>query len=105
MLESLGVVTSRRRVGVTIQPESAWEALSPVIIRWRLEGPQRLAQLREVSELRRGVEPQAAWLAAQRATPEQATRLREAAEGSDEAAPAAHNLKFIVNVSAMEGRF
>ena len=81
VLESLGVVTSRRRVGVTIQPESAWEALSPVIIRWRLEGPQRLAQLREVSELRRGVEPQAARLAAQRATPEQATRLREAAEG------------------------
>ena len=57
VLESIGVASSRRRVGVTIQPESSWEALSPVIIHWRLEGPQRLAQLREVSELRRGVEP------------------------------------------------
>ena len=84
VLESLGVVTSRRRVGVTIQPESAWEALSPVIIRWRLEGPQRLAQLREVSELRRGVEPQAARLAAERATPEQSRRLQEAAAGMAE---------------------
>lgn len=81
VLESIGVATSRRRVGVTIQPESSWEALSPVIIHWRLEGPQRLAQLREVSELRRGIEPQAAWLAAQRATPEQVEQLRSAAEG------------------------
>lgn len=87
VLESIGVATSRRRVGVTIQPESAWESLSPVIIHWRLEGPQRLAQLREVSELRRGVEPQAAWLAAQRATPEQIERLRAAAAGMAETGP------------------
>lgn len=87
VLESIGVATSRRRVGVTIQPESAWESLSPVIIHWRLEGPQRLAQLREVSELRRGVEPQAAWLAAQRATPEQIERLRTAAAGMAETGP------------------
>lgn len=87
VLESIGVATSRRRVGVTIQPESAWESLSPVIIHWRLEGPQRLAQLREVSELRRGVEPQAAWLAAQRATPEQIERLRTAAAGMAQTGP------------------
>lgn len=87
VLESIGVATSRRRVGVTIQPESAWESLSPVIIHWRLEGPQRLAQLREVSELRRGVEPQAAWLAAQRATPEQIERLRTAAAGMARTGP------------------
>lgn len=87
VLESIGVATSRRRVGVTIQPESAWESLSPVIIHWRLEGPQRVAQLREVSELRRGVEPQAAWLAAQRATPEQIERLRTAAAGMAQAGP------------------
>lgn len=87
VLESIGVASSRRRVGVTIQPESSWEALSPVIIHWRLEGPQRLAQLREVSELRRGVEPQAARLAAERATPEQARRLQEAAAGMAETGP------------------
>lgn len=87
VLESIGVATSRRRVGVTIQPESAWESLSPVIIHWRLEGPQRVAQLREVSELRRGVEPQAAWLAAQRATPEQIERLRTAAAGMAQTGP------------------
>lgn len=87
VLESVGVATSRRRVGVTFQPETSWEALSPLVIHWRLEGPRRLEQLREVSELRRGVEPQAAWLAAQRASDDEAARLRTAAEGMAETGP------------------
>lgn len=81
VLESIGVVTSRRRVGVIFQPESEWEALSPVIIHWRLAGPQRLDQLREVSELRRGVEPQAARLAVDRIDAATLENLREAARG------------------------
>ncbi len=81
VLESIGVATSRRRVGVTFQPQDSWDALSPVVIRWRLDGPQRMDQLREVSELRRGIEPQAARLAAQRATAEQAATLARAADG------------------------
>ena len=95
VLESIGVATSRRRVGVTIQPESQWESLSPVIIHWRLAGPQRLAQLREVSQLRRGVEPQAARLAAERATPEQTRRLREAAAGMAETGPKGDLLTYL----------
>lgn len=87
VLESIGVASSRRRVGVTIQPEDSWEALSPVIIHWRLEGPQRLSQLREVSELRRGIEPQAARLASQRATAEQVEQLRAAASGMASTGP------------------
>lgn len=87
VLESIGVATSRRRVGVTFQPEGAWDALSPVIIHWRLEGPRRLDQLREVSELRRGVEPQAARLAAQRASDADVDRLRAAAEGMARTGP------------------
>lgn len=81
VLESIGVATSRRRVGVTFQPDDSWEALSPVIIHWRLGGPQRLHQLREVSELRRGVEPQAARLAAQDPDDEAVAALRSAAHG------------------------
>lgn len=87
VLESVGVVSSRRRVGVTFQPEDAWDALSPVIIHWRLAGPQRPNQLREVSELRRGVEPQSARLAAQRATEEQIVVLRTAAQGMETTGP------------------
>lgn len=71
VLESLGMVTSRRRVGVTVAPRAAWNVFAPMIIRWRLAGSDRTAQLRSLSELRAGFEPVAARYAADRATPEQ----------------------------------
>lgn len=110
VLESVGVATSRRRVGVTFQPESEWDALSPVIIHWRLAGPQRLDQLREVSELRRGVEPQAAWLAAQRTDDEAVAALRVAAQGMVETGPTGdlqtylqHDIDFHTTLLAASG--
>ena len=71
VLESMGMLTTRRRVGVTVAERSAWNVLDPRIIRWRLDGPDRQAQLSSLGELRAGVEPVAAALAARRATPEQ----------------------------------
>jgi DNA-binding FadR family transcriptional regulator len=71
VLESLGMVTSRRRVGVTVEPRVRWNVFDPLIIRWRLAGRDREAQLQSLSELRAGIEPAAARLAATRATPEQ----------------------------------
>jgi DNA-binding FadR family transcriptional regulator len=71
VLESMGLVTSRRRVGVTVAPRGAWNLFDPRIIRWRLDGEDREEQLRSLGELRRGVEPVAAGLAARHATPEQ----------------------------------
>jgi DNA-binding FadR family transcriptional regulator len=43
----------------------------PRVIRWRLAGENREAQLASLGELRHGFEPVAAGLAARRATPEQ----------------------------------
>ena len=68
VLESMGLVSSRRRVGVTVLPRSCWNVLDPQVIRWRLAGDDRTAQLASLSELRRGIEPAAAALAAERAT-------------------------------------
>jgi DNA-binding FadR family transcriptional regulator len=79
VLQSMGLVTSRRRVGVTVQPRTSWNVFDPRVIRWRLEGEDRTAQLLSLSELRRGFEPLAASLAATRATPDQARTLRAAA--------------------------
>lgn len=67
VLESMGMVESRRRVGVTIQPPDRWNVFDPRLIRWRLESGDRGAQLASLSELRRGFEPAAAALAARRA--------------------------------------
>lgn len=74
MLESKGMVTSRRRVGVVVEPRSAWNVFDPMIIRW-LAGTGREEQLRTLSELRSGTEPAAARFAAARATPEQCGTL------------------------------
>ncbi len=71
VLESMGMVASRRRVGITIQPAQNWNVFDPQLIRWRLEAGDRAAQLVSLSELRRGFEPAAAALAARRADPHQ----------------------------------
>ena len=71
VLESMGLVASRRRVGITIQPAQKWNVFDPQLIRWRLGSGDRAAQLVSFSELRRGFEPAAAALAARRANPHQ----------------------------------
>lgn len=71
VLESMGMVESRRRVGITVQPSEKWNVFDPRLIRWRLEAGDRAAQLVSLSELRRGFEPAAAALAARRADPDQ----------------------------------
>ncbi|WP_326546420.1 FCD domain-containing protein [Mycolicibacterium sp. ND9-15] len=71
VLESMGMVESRRRVGITVQSADKWNVFDPRLIRWRLSAGDRAAQLVSLSELRRGFEPAAAALAARRADPDQ----------------------------------
>ncbi|MEU6645449.1 FCD domain-containing protein [Saccharomonospora sp. NPDC046836] len=68
ILESMGLVTSRRRVGITVQPREAWNVFDPRVIWWRLSGSGRPAQLRSLTELRIAVEPLAASAAARSAS-------------------------------------
>jgi DNA-binding FadR family transcriptional regulator len=75
VLASMGLVESRRRVGTLIRPAGDWNVFDPQVIRWRLASAARLAQLRSITELRSAVEPQAAALAAARATPAEASDL------------------------------
>lgn len=75
VLEALGMVASRRRVGVTVLPRRSWNVFDPRVVRWRLDSADRVEQLRTLGELRSGFEPVAAGLAAERATPEQAAAL------------------------------
>jgi DNA-binding FadR family transcriptional regulator len=78
VLESMGMVSSRRRVGVTVLDRPGWNVFDPRLIRWRLAGSDRAGQLQSLSELRRGVEPVAASLAAEHATSEQCGELAAA---------------------------
>ncbi|MDK0518587.1 FCD domain-containing protein [Streptomyces sp. ML-6] len=81
VLESMHLVESRRRVGVTVRPTEAWNVYDPQVIRWRLAGSDRPRQLRSLTVLRSAVEPVAAGLAARNATPEQCAALTECALG------------------------
>ena len=65
VLAAMGLVESVKRVGIRVRPQSGWNAFDPVLIRWRLAGAGRGAQLRSLTELRASVEPIAAELAAQ----------------------------------------
>lgn len=81
VLESMHLVESRRRVGVTVLPECEWNVYDPQVIRWRLAGLERPRQLRSLTVLRSAVEPVAAGLAARLATAEQCAELTECALG------------------------
>ncbi len=90
LLEGLGLVRSGRRVGIVVLPMESWSVLDPRVIRWRLEGPGRDAQLRSLTELRHAVEPLAAAGAARHAPAETrdelvdlATRMRVLGEHGD----------------------
>ncbi|QKW05661.1 FadR family transcriptional regulator [Streptomyces sp. NA04227] len=81
VLESMHLVESRRRVGVTVRPTEEWNVFDPQVIRWRLAGTDRPRQLRSLTVLRSAVEPVAAGLAARNATPAQCAELTECALG------------------------
>jgi DNA-binding FadR family transcriptional regulator len=64
VLQSQGLVETIKRVGIRVLPSSNWNPFDPLVIRWRLAGEGRGAQLRSLAELRSAVEPVAAELAA-----------------------------------------
>jgi DNA-binding FadR family transcriptional regulator len=68
VLSSKGMLASRRRFGTVVQPEDEWNLYDPQVIRWRLASSRRLEQLQALNALRGAIEPQAARLAAERAS-------------------------------------
>jgi DNA-binding FadR family transcriptional regulator len=80
VLQSLGLVEPRQRVGTHVLPRSSWDLLNPQIIVWRGRGTEYFAQMREMLELRLGIEPVAARLSARVMTAEQLDALARAAE-------------------------
>lgn len=85
VLEAKGLVSARPNVGTRVRPLTDWNLFDPQVIDWRLHGPQRADQMRELLELRAGVEPMAARLAAGRAGPDDIAALRTAWAGMRDA--------------------
>lgn len=80
VLQSLGLVEPRQRVGTQVLGIGSWELLAPTVIRWRGASPAYFVQQRELLELRLGVEPVAASLAARAVSTAGAEAVTAAAE-------------------------
>jgi DNA-binding FadR family transcriptional regulator len=80
MITAKGLLGARPRVGIYVQPEESWNLFDTDVLRWMMEQNLSRGLLRQFNELRMTVEPQAAALAAKRATPAQVTAIRAGLE-------------------------
>lgn len=92
MLASKGLLTSRPRQGIRVLPEARWNMFDTEVLGWLLQSRPSLDLLLEFTQMRQGVEPEAAALAAKHATPEAIAeieaalqRMADAEEGFDDA--------------------
>ncbi|XWO45454.1 FadR family transcriptional regulator [[Pseudomonas] boreopolis] len=70
MLTAKGMLSARPRSGILVQPERAWSLLDADVLRWMLERKFSYKLLRSFTEMRLGIEPTAAALAARHADSE-----------------------------------
>jgi len=77
-LAGKGLIATRTRAGAIVQPTALWNHLDPDILAWREELPPDFSFLRSLTEARAVVEPAAASLAAERATPQEIQRMDQA---------------------------
>lgn len=84
-LSGKNLVRSARRAGTIVEAPEDWNLLDPQVIGWMLsEDPTRETLMAALTELRVIIEPEAAALAAQRASTTQVLRLFETVEAMRE---------------------
>ncbi len=82
-----GLVESRARRGTVVLDKERWDVLDPDVLRWMAAAPPDYAFLISLIELRAIMEPAAARLAAQRATPAQILEIERAFRGMADSLP------------------
>lgn len=78
MLGAKGLISSRPRKGIVVEPATKWNLYDTSILKWMLESSPSLLVLREFLQMRMAIEPQAAALAAQFATDQQIDEIENA---------------------------
>ena len=108
MLAAKGLLGARPKQGTFVRPQEHWNLFDADVLRWLLDRKFSVGLLRQFNELRVGVEPQAAALAAARARPVQVAaiqaglqRMREAEAGRDD--PLEADIDFHVAVLRASG--
>jgi DNA-binding FadR family transcriptional regulator len=85
VLAAKGLVESRPRTGTRVRPRHAWNLLDPDVLAWLGDGAVPAAFLKQLTEVRLIVEPAAAELAAERASPSALQVLDETFHGMETA--------------------
>jgi DNA-binding FadR family transcriptional regulator len=108
MLAAKGLLSARPKQGTFVRSQEDWNLFDTDVLRWLLDRKFSVALLRQFNELRIGVEPQAAALAAKRARPAQVAaiaaglqRMRDAEAGQDDALEA--DIEFHVAILRASG--
>lgn len=80
MLTAKGLLGARPRQGTWVQPEDNWNLLDPDVLRWTLERKFSLPLLIEFGQIRLGIEPAAAAMAARVSGPKEKAAIAKAVE-------------------------
>ena len=108
MLAAKGLLGARPKQGTYVAPQEQWNLFDTDVLHWLLERKPSVGLLQQFNELRIGVEPQAASLAAKRARQAQVasiaaglSRMREAEKGLDN--PLEADIEFHVAILRASG--
>lgn len=80
MLTAKGLISSRPRKGICVQPAHQWNMFDSDVLRWTLSTEPSLQLLKEFTQLRFAIEPEAVALACQFATGQQIAAIGRALE-------------------------
>ncbi len=86
-LTQKGLIEPRARRGTQVLGKDHWDLLDPDVLRWLAAAPPDPEFLIDLLEVRTFIEPEAARLAAQRATPAQILEIERAFRGMADALP------------------
>lgn len=108
MLAAKGLLASRPRQGIRVLPESNWNTFDTEVLGWLLHSNPSLDLLLEFTQMRHGLEPEAAALAASHADPDAIAdieaalqRMADAEAGFDD--PLESDISFHTAILAASG--
>lgn len=78
MLSAKGLISSRPKQGIRVNEESNWNLFDTDVLEWILKSKPSLNLLKEFTQVRYAIEPMAAKLAAENASPIQLKKMEEA---------------------------
>ncbi|WP_102797070.1 FadR/GntR family transcriptional regulator [Bowmanella denitrificans] len=86
MLAAKGLISSRPRQGIRVEPASNWNLYDTSVLKWMLDSSPSMLVLKEFLQMRMAIEPQAAALAAEYGTDEDIQHIADALDEMNKAA-------------------